>query len=105
MGKQLTKEELIVGGIYTVSGPKFSVAVWTGKTFKGPAVIAGNWELVTDGEYSDGLPMGSTYAIQLLSTGVQEPFDGSNFLAAMVALGLLNDGLYQLKLYQLLGEG
>lgn len=82
----MRKEDLVTGGIYAVSGPKFNVAVWTGKVFKGPAVVAGRLEFTTDGDYSDGLPLGSTTATRLLSLGVQAPFDGSNFLAAMAAL-------------------
>lgn len=83
----MEKEELITGAIYEVSALSFSVAMWTGETFRGPTREYGKIYFVEEQGYWEGLPFGTVRPIRRLGElTVLRPYDGVNLLAALEAL-------------------
>lgn len=83
----MKKENLIIGAIYEVSALGFSVAIWTGEDFKGPARGFGKLYFTQEQPYWNGLPFGTCTPIRRLGElKVLKPFDGTNLLAVMNAL-------------------
>ena len=83
----MKKEDLVIGGIYEVSALGFSVAVWTGDCFRGPAKSYGKINFSEERPYWEGLPFGTCKPIKRIGElKVSKPFDGSDLLAVMNAL-------------------
>jgi hypothetical protein len=83
----IEKNDLIEGGIYRVDARGYYVAIWNGEAFKGPGLKDGVYEFLYEGYYMDGYPNGTVTPTQKLGElNTKPPHDGSNLLAAMVAL-------------------
>lgn len=87
----IEKETLVKGAIYRVSALNFSVAIWTGETFRGPKQEYNTLKFFEEKGYWEPLPHGTCTPRERISeTILAPPFDGVNLLKTMYAL----DGAY-----------
>ena len=84
----LDQDKLEVGSIYLVSALNFSVAIWTGKAFKGPTVEYKVLKFTEELPYWEGLPNGTCTPLEKISVTdkLVPPFDGMNLLKVMKTL-------------------
>ena len=92
----LDKESLEIGAIYWVQAPEFSVAIWTGTSFKGPMIYESKLIFFEGQPYWMGFHKGGTVKPleRIGSYVIKAPFDGLNLLHAMEAMNELTDRYY-----------
>lgn len=73
-----------------MASTNFDAAIWTGKKFRGPAIIYGQLKFIEESHYEDGLPYGVCTPIRRISTEtLKAPYDGMNLLITFRSLSEL----------------
>lgn len=91
----LSKDDLVVNGVYRVEARNYAVAIWDGEKFLGPLKVDGHIELVPEWDYSEGYPRGTCTAARLMPpVNITQPY-GTNTvnLLAILDYYILENGL------------
>ena len=84
--KTIPVNELIIGGIYLCRARFFNIGFWTGTEFRGVHFEYGNWVIVSEHPWEEGLPLGTAAALQPLNTiHPLNAFDGNDIIALLLA--------------------